>query len=152
MWAPRVVSSTSSSVRYQIFEENGDVLLTCQRFTTLLQESEAFGEFFNELLATGNAFPGFFWETKPMRHGYMTEVLEFTVSRAPALERIEADPQTFEKLQEGKENGAVSFLNLGKDAVLVSPFPNAQQDLQSYAHLANFVRQEIGRASCRERV
>lgn len=113
----------------------------------------------------------FFFETTPLagKHGALPDsVFEMALLPAPALAKVRPNANTFSQhygLSSGRPSGhlyehlAVSFYNLGGDAVLVAPTPYSSRhhpqgaskagqyrrsvihrDLHDYAHLAAFTR------------
>jgi hypothetical protein len=91
-------------------------------------------------------FKAVFWETVPISYSKLSSPFEFVVLDAPSLARKRADPTPFEdKFQQ--DELVISFLNLGKDAMLVVPCPcpcacplYETPNLQYYTHLASFLR------------
>jgi hypothetical protein len=83
-------------------------------------------------------FAAFRWETPPVTVATLARPFEFVLLDSPGLDR-RPDPQAFaEQFGGAPEAGVVAFPNLGGDAVLVVPCPQA--DPSAYAHLAAFVR------------
>ncbi len=95
-------------------------------------------EAWNEFLARA-PFPAYFFETPPTTSSGTDQFFEFVLVDAPSLVAVAPDPRPFsEAFRAEPHAGAVMFPNLGGDAVLVSPTPQA--DLEAYTHLAVFQR------------
>merc|ERR1712054_496351 len=87
-------------------------------------------------------FEACFWECPPVSFATRgTRLFEFVALDSPRLAVIEADMEPFAKHLYPYVGKPVSkaFLNLGRDAVLVTPAP-VLKDEQVYAHIANFFR------------
>ena len=106
------------------------------RALTLWQTDPAFRDFFIGLLAD-SPFTAFRWETPPITDATAQRDFEFALLDCPSLERP-ADQAAFENHFRNTENGVATFLNLGKDATMVVPSPQATDS--SYGHLAAFTR------------
>ncbi|KAA8491697.1 hypothetical protein FVE85_9744 [Porphyridium purpureum] len=96
-----------------------------------------------------------FWECTPLRpdenpsHGS-----RFCVVRAPVLEGIEPDEQTFSvQFRDARRSGArvVTFKNLGGDATLVAPVPPSGQPMDA-SSLAPWLRATRDDAQVRDDV
>lgn len=102
------------------------------------QGDAAFRAMFNALLA-GVAYSAFRWETPPVTGASLARPFECVVLDSPGLAR-RPDPDAFaEHFSRASAAGMVEFANLGGDAILVVPTPQA--DPSAYGHLAAFVRQ-----------
>ena len=101
-------------------------------------EDEEFRAFFiAELAAT--AFSAFFWEMPPVRRGRSDICYEYIVIRSDGMEHLRPDAGAFKsKLETPGSASVVTFRNLGGDALLVAP--KKISDLESYGHIAAFVR------------
>lgn len=107
---------------------------------TLLRDDKTFRTFLIETLAAA-PYPAFRWETPGVRAGTASKPFEFVVINAPELSHRsdrQAFAEHFAETETDAEAEAVSFKNLGRDAVLVVPTPLGE--LQSYGHLAPFIR------------
>ena len=82
-------------------------------------------------------FEAYAWENPPLTIATKSRAHECVFIDNPALLRMTADPQPFRDELKGKR-GAISFPNLGRDALLVVPCPNGAR--VDYAHLAAFMR------------
>lgn len=98
-----------------------------------------FRAFFIRLLADA-PFPACFWETPPVTRGSIEQPFEFVLVDSPVLAGVMADAGAFAGhfAAAGADEPVVSFPNLGHDALLVAPRPEAPQD--AYPHLAAFSR------------
>jgi hypothetical protein len=104
----------------------------------LWQRDEPFRSFFISLLAEA-PFSAYRWETPPVSCGTVNREFEFVLLDSPYLAR-HPDTTAFASHFNSKESGAgvVVFNNLGNDAVLVVPTPQAR--CSAYTHLAAFTR------------
>ena len=104
----------------------------------LWQHNESFRSFFISLLADA-PFSAYRWETPPVTLGTVNREFEFVLLDSPSLVRP-PDTKTFASYFTTAESdtGIVIFENLGKDALLVVPSPQA--DDSAYAHIAAFTR------------
>jgi len=96
-----------------------------------------FRSWFNAQLASAS-FAAFRWETPPVVTATAGQPFEFVLLGDPNLAR-EPEPSAFEEHFRGRFPAeAVSFPNLGGDAIMVVPRPIAPPS--AYGHLAAFVR------------
>ena len=104
----------------------------------LWQHSESFRLFFNSLLANA-PFSGYRWETPPVTLDTIDREFEFVLLDSPSLVQP-PDAKTFASYFTAAEpyTGVVVFENLGKDALLVVPSPQADDSV--YAHIGAFTR------------
>jgi hypothetical protein len=103
------------------------------------QRDEAFVDGFIGLLAAV-PFDAYLWESPPVDRSTVARRFEFTVIDRPALARA-ADPSPFsDPFDDADGDAVVRFTNLGGDAVLVAPKPEACADGVDCAHLAAFTR------------
>jgi len=100
----------------------------------LWQHDDAFRDLFIEALAT-SPFQAFRWETPPVTVATVSRPLEFVLVDSPELDRP-ADASAFRS--HFTDAPVVTFENLGGDALMIVPCPDAPVD--AYAHLAAFVR------------
>lgn len=82
----------------------------------------------------------YFWEHPPLTRSTLDRPYEFVLIDAPALARVQPEPETFIEhfTTAGEGEQVVTFANLGRDAVLVVPRPIAEPS--AYPHLAAFIR------------
>ncbi|GJM41756.1 MAG: hypothetical protein DHS20C20_20380 [Ardenticatenaceae bacterium] len=99
------------------------------------QSDEDFRSFFISLLAAA-PFDAYFWETPPITKSLLERPFEFVIVNAPQLARVSADRQAFAKYFIPEP--VVDFPNLGGDAHLVVPCPQAPTD--AFTHLSVFCR------------
>jgi hypothetical protein len=104
----------------------------------LWQHDKSFRSFFISLLADA-PFSAYRWETPPVTLKTLSRGFEFVLLDSPHLVRP-PDKKTFANYftTAESETGIVVFKNLGKDAMLVVPCPQA--DDVAYAHIAAFAR------------
>lgn len=134
MWQPNIQLLQDGTIEYTITD--GANLLSYNQWIDLIQHSEAFIVFFNELLRSSE-FEGFFWEVKPVDETKLDETFTFVLVRGDILTSLRSDSSAFNKHFTSGDS-VLSFPNLGGDAQLVVPAPlSAESD---YGHLAKFVR------------
>ncbi|QJW94223.1 DUF6940 family protein [Frigoriglobus tundricola] len=97
----------------------------------------AFRSWFNALLAN-IPFSAFRWETPAVTASTISRAFEFVVLDAPAIARPPDQAAFAEHFRAAPGAPAVTFPNLGGDAVLVVPCPLTAAS--AYGHLAAFVR------------
>lgn len=102
------------------------------------ESDSAFVTFFISILFEA-PFSAFRWETPPVTRETLGATFEFVILDSPWLD-LPPDPAPFEPYFTDKNSEAeiVVFENLGKDAVLVVPYPRAPAS--AYGHLAAFTR------------
>jgi len=96
-----------------------------------------FRAFFNQLLAD-TPFAACFWETPPVTRATIEQAFECVVVDCPALAGVVADRVAFAEYFGSASARVTDFTNLGGDALLVAPGPQAPEAV--YPHLAAFVR------------
>jgi hypothetical protein len=102
------------------------------------QDDADFRTWFNGLLADA-PFAAFRWETPPLTTATVNRPFEFVLLDSPGLERPPDADAFAEHFGGAAPAGVVAFANLGKDAILVVPYPGDAPT--AYGHLAAFVRQ-----------
>lgn len=101
------------------------------------QDDADFRDFFIALLADC-PFTAFRWETPPITCATAQRPFEFVLLNSPSLAR-RPDIHTFAAhFRDDAPGGIVEFANLGNDAILVVPCPQA--DASAYGHIAAFLR------------
>lgn len=124
--------------------QSGCLHLSCYRgssrlgftdFVHAVIEEVAFREAFMNTLRT-LPFCAFRWETPPVTNNNADRLFECIVHDSPELD-VAANPNDFSPYFDTAKD-AVSFPNLGADALLVVPCP--QSPAANYAHLAAFHR------------
>lgn len=80
------------------------------------------------------------WEMPPLTADRLAQPFECVFVESPALAIPQADPAAFAEFFPllPSQQDAVTFANLGGDALLVAPTPQANPEV--YPHLAKFVR------------
>jgi len=108
--------------------------------------NQEFRAFFISLIAKA-PFPACYWETPPVTKVTFDQQFEFVLVDSSQLRDVRADPVTFAGHFEssGVIDAVVSFWNLGKDALLVTPCP--LDDDSAYAHLADFTIRHFDEAT-----
>ena len=103
------------------------------------QQDDGFRDFWIALLADA-PYDAYFWETPPIVRETASRDFEFVLADSPALAGPDANPAAFARQFGTADAGtdAVSFRNLGGDAILVAPCPGAP--VGAYPHLAAFAR------------
>eukprot|EP00924_Labyrinthula_sp_SR-Ha-C_P016154 snap_masked-scaffold_4-processed-gene-20.29-mRNA-1 protein AED:1.00 eAED:1.00 QI:0/-1/0/0/-1/1/1/0/207 len=110
-------------------------------FSSALIEDEDFRNQFTIQL-TSNDFPAFFFETIPFSPDEAENTqFEFVLVKSQTLSKRNQDNRPFEEkfAQLNPNTFSTSFWNLGKDAELVVPLPQTNEQGR-YTHLANFLR------------
>lgn len=99
----------------------------------------AFRAFLNRTLAEA-PYGAFLWETPPITSHTLSRLFEFVLVDCPQLARLAPEPDAFVThfKTAGPGKAATVFPNLGGDAILIAPTPQAPLD--AYGHLAAFVR------------
>ncbi len=134
MWQADSQLLQEGTIEYTI--STGTNLLSYSEWLDLIQHSEAFIVFFNNLLISSN-FSGYFWEVKPVNESRLHENFTFVLVRGDILTSLKSDSSAFNKYF-NQVDSVVSFPNLGGDARLVVPAPVSVES--DYGHLAGFVR------------
>lgn len=108
------------------------------RFSDFIQALASEAGFRNKFMSALRALPftAFRWETPPLIAERDDRLFECIVHDSPDLDRP-ANPSDFSAYFTSNAD-AVSFLNLGADALLVAPCPHSSST--NYAHLAAFQR------------
>lgn len=129
---------------YQI--DNGDVLkvqllkedtvLSYHSVISLWQQSEAFRTFYIEFLSSIQ-YTAYRWETPPLNSKTVHRPFEFVIINSPELD-VPPDAYSFADYFDDApaKKDIVTFPNLGKDAWLVVPCPDAPET--TYSHLGVF--------------
>jgi hypothetical protein len=114
-------------------------LITWKRFIQLTKSGDpAFVVSLRDgFLSTG--FKAVFFNCPPLSQLTMDKDFEAAVLSARSLERIKADQWTFAGKFKGHDMVS-SFQNLGGDALLISPTPRKDQDIEIYSSLGPFIR------------
>ena len=84
-------------------------------------------------------FSAFFWETSPVVPTEMDRLFGCVLVESQELSMMKADPEPFARHFVRPDGPAIrSFANIGRDALLVVPFPVGTPAV--YAHIASFMR------------
>jgi hypothetical protein len=102
------------------------------------QTDAGFRTMYNDLLST-SPFSAFRWETPPVTSATLSRSFEFVLLDSPFLTRTPDSEAFAGYFQTSSETEVVEFPNLGGDAILIVPRPNASSS--TYVHLASFVRE-----------
>jgi len=102
------------------------------------QQDVDFRLMFIKLLADA-PFAAFRWETPAISAATVNRPFEFVLVDSPGLAARPDDRAFAEYFRVATDIGVVEFANLGKDAILIVPCPQAPA--AAYGHLASFVRQ-----------
>lgn len=112
--------------------------ITWAQAIALWQQNVGFRSALSQALAE-SSFTAFFWETPAITPASLHQPWECVVVSAPELSNTTSDPIPFNRYLTGaRQDTITTFPNLGRDALLVVPYPLG--DLQVYAHMATFVR------------
>ncbi len=111
--------------------------ISCASVIQRWQTDAGFRDYFIALLAS-SPFDAFRWETPPVTTASADRPFEFVLIDSPEI-ALDPDPAEFAAYFDGIEpGGVVEFPNLGGDAILVAPAPDAFR--ADFGHLAAFVR------------
>ncbi|HBB32509.1 MAG TPA: hypothetical protein DDZ80_07415 [Cyanobacteria bacterium UBA8803] len=139
MWKSSVESLNANGIQKVSILSNASLILYSE-VIQLWQHNEAFRAFFISLLADA-PFSAFFWETPSLKNATVNQVFEFVLIDSPQLVDVQADSSDFAHhfAAAGENELIVTFPNLGKDALLVVPCPQASAS--TYGHIAAFIRE-----------
>lgn len=136
MWNARSEKLAKLGVMRFIVERDAQPVPYSLAIATL-RDDASFRSFLTRTLAEV-PYSAFRWETPGIAQSSVEKAFEFVVLDEPSLTR-RVDEQAFAEHFTQPAAGAISFANLGRNAVLVVPTP--QTDAEAYVHLASFVRQ-----------
>ena len=136
MWDAQIDAMDGGRVR-QVRILSGEKPVAYAEIVERWQSDSVFREFFIGILADA-PYGAYLWETPPIARLTSTRAFEFVLVDSPALARLNPDPEAFASHFEATDPGAkvAVFSNLGGDALLVVPTPQAP--LIVYPHLAAF--------------
>lgn len=120
----------------RLIPERAGEILTYGQFIAALRTDSDFRDSFNEWLAD-LPYEAFRWETPGVTVDLQNRAFEFVALDSPDLAR-RIDRESFSNHFAAAVSGVAVFQNLGGDATLVVPAPQA--DDSAYGHLAAFVR------------
>ena len=138
MWDAQIDTMDGGRVR-QVRILSGEKPVSYAEIVERWRSDGDFRTFFIGILADA-PYSAYLWETPPITRLTSTRAFEFVLVDSPALARLDPDPVAFASHFEANDTGVevVIFTNLGGDALLVAPAPQAQHG--AYPHLAAFAR------------
>ncbi len=138
MWDAQLDTMDSGRVR-QVRILSGEKPVSYAEIVERWRSDGVFRAFFIGILADV-PYRAYLWETPPITRMTSTRAFEFVLVDSSALARLNPDPAAFASHFEVADTGVavVTFPNLGGDALLVAPIPQAP--LGAYPHLAAFAR------------
>lgn len=124
MWTVKTAIAEDGSRRVTLARKGRP--LTYAEVLALWRNDAPFRSSFIRLLAA-TPYDAFLWETPPVTRTTVERGFEFVLVDSPALAALGPDPNAFASHFDdaGPAAGAVTFVNLGGDAVLVAPTPRA---------------------------
>jgi hypothetical protein len=135
MWTAVTETLDGGRVRKIAVQRDGEALRVADA-VGLWQRDRDFRAFFTVLLAEA-PFAAYFWECPPVTEATVERPFEFVLVDSPPLAVMPPDPRAFVSHFKAGDDIA-TFWNLGRDALLVAPCPNAPPSVCS--HLAAFTR------------
>ena len=138
MWDAQIDTIDDGRVR-QVRILSDEISVSYAEIVERWRSDDVFRAFFIGILADV-PYRAYLWETPPITRMTSTRAFEFVLVDSPALARLNPDPVAFASHFEAADTGVevVTFPNLGGDAILVAPIPQAP--LGAYPHLAAFAR------------
>jgi len=106
---------------------------------SLLTDSDVRSEFFT-VLKTSEFFAYFFETPKISEERLDEKKFEFILARASSLEGVSSDVDAFDDYFNACDKSVTSFKNLGGDAMLITPCPLKDVDLDIFSTLAPFMK------------
>ena len=135
MWNSNIEKINEGRIlKYQVYENQN--LLTYAEVLKRWQQNADFRTYFNALLKDA-PFAGFFWETPPITKSTINRNFEFVLVNSSVITQVAPAPYAFRDYF--TKDPVVQFENLGKDALLVVPCPEVDDEV--YTHIGNFVRE-----------
>merc|ERR1712194_812154 len=142
----KISQESSTRTKVTISRENNegrDDPFTWADFISSLQaDAPAVRKLLTTVLRERVPFDAFFWECPPVTWASArARRFEFVAIDAPHLRHISADTEPFAEFIDKLQGQAIatSFLNLGRDSMLVAP-AQASADVETYKHISAFVR------------
>jgi len=130
----KTIIDPEARISFQILEDG--VPLTFEAVFRKWQNDEQFQRSYTQwILSLG--FDKLYWEHPPLRETDLSKPYECVVIKNKIKRDLQPDQNSFSSFFK-KDGTTVSFPNLGRDAQLVVPSPNKQED--DFAHLAVFLR------------
>lgn len=133
MWDPELCDSGPGWEKYAVRQDHG--ALSFGEVLTLWQSVTAFQQRFSHWLCQ-STFKAIYFECRPVTLRNIDEPFEYVIADAALLVGRQEEPAVFARYFDG--NPAVWFANLGGDAELIVPCPQAGDG--HYGHLAAFLR------------
>lgn len=130
----KVKAQDKNAVRFQV--KQGNQLLSFKNVFELWSKDRAFIQFYAAALIQFD-YKAFYWEHPAVRTTLLDKTYECVIKRSKPLEDLPSDETAFGEYLYAKEN-AVDFMNLGRNARLVVPTKQTEEDI--YAHLGKFIR------------
>lgn len=132
-----IIKNKKATKVYKVYK--GDRVLKYSEILQLLDENEEFRSYLTETLRSCG-YVGYTWEAAPTSKSLVQKTsFEFAIVESNSLDTCAADLQTFsEYFNESDNKHVISFYNLGKDAMLISPLPNETHN--DYSHLGRFLK------------
>ncbi len=117
------VTSENNGNLYKTRVKRSGKELTFREVLNLWENDQLFVDFYLSLFKK-YGFSSYIWETPPISTNSLDQAFEFVILNSPRSSQI-PDVNTFYEYfdKNTKNNGIVSFLNLGHDAMLVVPSP-----------------------------
>eukprot|EP00092_Neocalanus_flemingeri_P078220 GFUD01097240.1.p1 GENE.GFUD01097240.1~~GFUD01097240.1.p1 ORF type:complete len:163 (-),score=35.16 GFUD01097240.1:97-564(-) len=112
--------------------------LSYKEFLCGLNEDETMLQDFINILKC-SSFVTFFFETPKVSSSTLNSTFEFILADAPQLNGARANSVAFSKYF--STDLVTSFLNLGRDALMVVPCPNDESENHIFSSLAPFIRE-----------
>jgi len=134
MWTFKSQTLNNTTQKYSILED--DKVMSFKSIISYWKSNYQFRNYYNQVL-NSISFNAYFWEHPPFSRSCINQQYEFVVTESKLLDNYPADPTPFESYFH-QDKKIVSFLNLGKDALLVVPCPIEKP--MTYMHLGNFCR------------
>ncbi|MFK7972652.1 MAG: hypothetical protein AB8F95_19940 [Bacteroidia bacterium] len=123
--------------RYQLLA--GANVISFKDFIQALKSDPAFCSTFNTILK-GCEMDKFYFETPVVDRNSLNNPFEFVLIESNSLSNT-PNPLAFSQYLDTEEL-IVSFLNLGKDAMLVVPTQQLEVEASAYAHIGSFVKEK----------
>ncbi len=121
----------------RVFIVQNEKQLCYNKVLSLWQDNKDFRSFFISILAEV-PFVSYRWETPPVTASTVNRLFEFVLLDSPGLARSPDENAFANYFDTANDKGITTFLNLGKDALLIVPSPRERTSI--YCHLAAFTR------------
>lgn len=135
---------SNDQVKYYFVNRDNKKISYSEFINALILKQENFLKIFIESLndATSKLL-AYFWECVPVSQDTIKKSFEFVVTKSEQLNNIKQNCKPFYK-EIGKISAsgklAGSFLNLGRDAILVIPVAKKANGLLDYKNISNFTK------------